>query len=208
MRPMIANAEVLADHLGDPEQCPEIGAVPRRIRDWLRAQPPGPRAPVRLPPAMHRTHRGGELARHRRQRVPALTCAIARRRRRSSCLGVPAGLMPHTLSPGRDEDHCELADRERPLFGFHPHHTAMSWALARRQLILARCPSRFGRGPTRLRLDPRRARLARTSSAVFFAESMDSPREPHSGPGRPPPLVARPQWRTAPRSPASRCRTP
>ncbi len=29
---------------------------------------------------------------------PALTCAIARRRRCSSCSGVPAGLMPHTLS--------------------------------------------------------------------------------------------------------------
>ena len=39
---------------------------------WLRAQPPDPRARVRLPPAMHRTHRGGKLPRHRRQRMPGL----------------------------------------------------------------------------------------------------------------------------------------
>jgi hypothetical protein len=39
--------------------------------------------------------------------------------------GVPAGLIPHTLLPGRDEDDRELADRERPLLGFYPHHAAM-----------------------------------------------------------------------------------
>jgi len=36
-------------------------------------------------------------------------------------------------------------------------------ALVRRPLIRARYPSRFGRGPTRLRLDRRRARPDRTS---------------------------------------------
>ena len=92
VRRMIANAKLLADQRGHSGQRPEIGAVPgphrpvAQQRDQLRflagrqarraprgrlgAQSPGPLARVRLPPAVHRTHRGGELARHRRQRVP------------------------------------------------------------------------------------------------------------------------------------------
>jgi hypothetical protein len=42
MRPMIANAEVLADHLGDPEQCPEIGAIPRPHPGSASSAAPGP----------------------------------------------------------------------------------------------------------------------------------------------------------------------
>jgi hypothetical protein len=94
MRRMIANAEVLTDHPGHSGQRPEIGAKPRSqwslaqpgqqllllgrrqargaARDRLRAQPPEPCARVRLPPPMHRTHRGGELPRHRGQCVPGL----------------------------------------------------------------------------------------------------------------------------------------
>ena len=82
MRPMIATAEVLADHLGDPEQCPEIGAMPAHRGGGGSGIGFGrsPRAPARLNAGYQRFTELTEAENWRAtaDRVcPALTCAIA-----------------------------------------------------------------------------------------------------------------------------------
>src|SRR5437867_2946082 len=68
---------------------------------------------------------------------------------------------------------------------------SMPRARTRRRVVLAHCPSRFGRGPTRLDLAPRCARPARTSSGGPCREERDTRRSPRSGPAGPPPRERR-----------------